>query len=232
VHEQNLAQLGAPATLEDLFGHVAPHVYEFASLVAVFERTVIPELPPAKRYAHTERVVRAIVRMILPLHPVQAPLSPRAQSVRLAEEQAWAGKVIAGPFEIELDHHRRPINYRSAPYAEPHGEFEHALPNAVWGLLHAPGMQPAKRLLAARLRARLRSDLVRIADDHRTRRQMAEDCKGSHNIPDKNLAQFARVSLNDFYQWRANHPRIPPTSVKHRRILFVICCPLWPPPRI
>jgi hypothetical protein len=232
VHEQNLAQLGAPATLEDLFGQVVPHVYEFASMMAGFERTVIPQLPPSRRHAHSERVVRAIVRMILPDRPAQAPLLPRTKSVRLSEEQTWAGKVIAGPFEIELDKHQRPIRYRSAPYAERRGVFEHALPDPVWGLLHAPEMQQAPRRLAARLRVRLRSDLVQMADDDRTRRQMADDCKGFHHVVDKDIAGAARVALGEFYQWRADNPRIPSTSLKHRRILFVVCCPVWPPPRI
>jgi hypothetical protein len=237
VHKQNLAQLGVPATLEDLFKQLVPHLYEFASLVAVFERTVIPQLPPSERHAHAERVVHAIMRTILPDHTVEEPLPPGAQSVRLSEEKMWAGKVIAGPFEILLDQNRRPIGYRRAPYAERRGEFEQSPLGDLWGILHAPEMKRARRLMATRLRARLRSELVQMADDRRTRRQMADDCQAQHNkngvaVTHKMIAGAAKVSINDFYQWRADSPPIPSTSIKHRRILFVVCCPVWPPPHI
>jgi hypothetical protein len=148
----------------------------------------------------------------------------------------WAGRVIAGPFEILLDKHRRPVGYRRAPYAERRGEFEHSPLGDLWGLLHAPEMRRPRRLLVARLKAHVRSDLVQMADDRRSRRQIVEDCQERHagydskRISHKNIAEAARVSLNDFYQWRADNPRIG--AKKHRRILFVVCCPVWPPPRI
>jgi hypothetical protein len=155
--------------------------------------------------------------------------------MRLSVEKRWAGKVIAGPFEILLDEHHRPVGYRRAPYAERRGEFEDSPLGDVWGILHPPEMRRPRRLLVSRLRARLRSELVQIAEDRRTRRQLVEDCQGRHSeagvsVTHKLIAGAARVSINDFYQWRANNLRIG--AKKHRRILFVVCSKIWPPPQI
>ena len=66
VHEQSLAQLGNSCNLQALLDQLAPHLYDFASFVGFFERVALSGLPPSQWHAHSERVVRAIVRMILP----------------------------------------------------------------------------------------------------------------------------------------------------------------------
>jgi hypothetical protein len=230
VHQQNLDSLDRQFNLETLLGRLAPLLYEFASLVAIFERTVISNLPSSQRPAYCKSVVAAIVRIIMPSTYTQEPLPPEAKNVRLFEEKVWGGRIIAGPCEILLDEHRRVIGYRRAPYAERRGEFENSPLGNLWGLLHAPGMARPRRRLHLALKAHARSELVQIAGDGRTRRQMVEDCQGAHGVTHKEIAAAARVSINDFYQWRSGNPRIGPK--KHRRILFVVCCPVWPPPHI
>jgi hypothetical protein len=234
VHQQNLAELDQRFSAEAFLDRLVPHICTFASNVAIFERTVIPILGSSQRPAHCKRVVNAIVRLILPPTPVQDPLPEGIKSARLSEEKVWGGTVISGPFEILQDEHGRTIEYRRALHAECRGEFEHLPLGNVWGLLRA--LKKPRRLLRQTITARVRSDLVQMAADRRSRKQMVEDCLerhagyGAQGITHKNITEAARVSLNDFYQWRANNPRIGPQ--KHRRILFVVCCPLWPPPRI
>jgi hypothetical protein len=236
VHQQNLAELERQFSTETFFDRLVPHLCTFASNVAIFERTVIPDLPPAQRQAHGRRVEKAIVRMILPPVRVQDPLPPEVKSARLSDEKVRGNTVIAGPFEVLLDDRRRPIGCRRAPYAERHGEFEHLPLGNLWGLLRAPGMKPRRLLLRQKLTARLRSDLIQMAADHRSRKQMVADCierhagYGPQGIVNKNIAEAARIRENEFYQWKADNPRIG--SKKHRRLLFVVCCPAWPPPQI
>jgi hypothetical protein len=234
VHQQNLAELDQQFSPEAFLDRQVPHLCTFATNVAIFERTVIPNLASSQRPAHSKRVVNAIVRLIVPPTPVQDPLPSDAKSVRLSEEKVRAGMVIAGPFEILLDEHGHSIAYRRALSAERRGEFEHLPLGDVWGLLRA--LKRPRRLLRQTITARVRSDLVQMAADQRSRHQIVEDCLERHagyctqGISHKHIAQAARVSMGDFYQWRANTPRIGPQ--KHRRVLFVVCCPTWPPPSI
>jgi hypothetical protein len=201
--------------------------------VAVFERTVMPDVPLSQRPAHCARRADAIVRMIVPSTQMEEPLPPGTKRVRLSGEKVSEGRIIAGAFETLLDERGQLKGYRRAPYAERQGEFERSIRGDLWGLLHAPEMEKPRRRLVQELEDHLRSDLVQIADDRRSRRQMVEDCQGRYRekgVTHKDIAIAAKVSLNDFYQWRTGNRRIGPR--KHRRILFVVCCPIWPPPPI
>jgi hypothetical protein len=216
LRSQNLAKIDRKFSPEAFLDLLVPSLLDFASYVAMFERTVIARLPPFQRHAHQERVVAAIVVMMFPRTPGQVPLPPEARHVRLSEEKAPAGEVIAGPFEILLDEQRRPIGYRRAPYAERHGEFEHLPLANMWGLLRV--MKKERRLLCQALKARLRSDFVEMLKTTALRKQMVEDCQARHagyggnGISHKDIAAEARVSLSDLYRWRDNNPRIGPST--------------------
>jgi hypothetical protein len=234
LHNQNLAELDRQFSPEAFLGRLVPSLCDFASCVAIFEHPEMPGIPRSKKRAPKERVVTRILEMMFPRTPVQDLIPPEAKAVRVSEEKVWKGKVIAGPIELLLDERRRPIDYRRALYAERRGEFEHLPIGDLWGLPRA--MKKSRRFLRQTLQARLLSNLVEMASDRRSRKQMVEDCQGrhagygGHGISHKDIAGAARVSLSDFYQWRDNHPRIGPK--KHRRVLFVVCSPVWPPPQI
>jgi hypothetical protein len=234
VRQQNLDKLRHQFNEETLLDRLAPHIYQFASLVAIFERTVFPSLPKEDKFEHIERVARSVVEMIVPSASDDAPLPSEAKSTRLSPQKAWAGKLIAGPFEILFDQKGRPVGYRRAPYAERSAPLEPVDLEAIRGLLRL--VKKKRRLLRKALKDRVVSDLVQMADDTRSRNQMVEECQerhagfGGQGVIHKNIAEAARFSLNDFYSWRAGNPRIGPK--RHRRMLFVVCSPVWPPPRI
>jgi hypothetical protein len=173
-------------------------------------------------------VVAGILEVIFPRTPVQDPPPPEAKRVRVSEEMKWAGEVIAGPFEILEDSRGRLLGWRRALYAERRGEFEHLPIGDLWGLLRA--MKRKRQRLRQMVKARLVSDLVQMAEDQRSRKQMVEDCQEKHGVLPKNIAEAARVSPGDFYKWRTNNPGIG--AEKSRRILLVVCSPVWPPPNI
>jgi hypothetical protein len=62
-------------------------------------------------------------------------------------------------------------------------------------------MKKTRRLLRQALKARLHSDLMQMAADQRSRKQMVEDCQarhagyGGHGISHKNIAE-AMTSIN------------------------------------
>ena len=234
VHQQNLDKLQRQFNEETLLDRLAPHIYQFASLVAIFERAVIPGLPRSEVFAHIERVARSIVELIVPSGSDDAPLPSEAKSARLSPQKTWAGKLIAGPFEILFDQEGRQVCYRRAPYAERSAPLEPFDLEAIRGLLRL--VKKKRRLLRKTLKDRLVSDLVQMADDKRSRHQMVEECQerharyGAQGVNHKSIAQAARFSQNDFYSWRADSPRIGPK--RHRRLLFVLCSPIWPPPRL
>ena len=66
VHQQNVAQLESQFSPKAFLDRLTPHLFVFASLVVTFERIVIPDLPTSELQAYCERVVRTIVRMIMP----------------------------------------------------------------------------------------------------------------------------------------------------------------------
>jgi hypothetical protein len=184
-------------------------------------------------------VVAAILETIFPRTPIQDPPPPEARRVRVSEEQKWAGEVIAGPFEILEDSRGRLLGWRRALYAERRGEFERLPIGDLWGLLRA--MKKKRQRLRQMVKARLVSDLVQMAEDQRSRMEMVEDCRARHHdfagdgrprpgITNQDIAGAARVSPGDFYKWRTNNPRIG--DEKNRRILLVVCSPVWPPPNI
>jgi hypothetical protein len=239
VHAQNRRKLDRQFSPEAFLDRLVPHLFEFASNIAMFEHTVLPEVPPSQRHAHMRRVVARILETIFPRTPVQAPPPPEAKRVRISEEKKWEGEVIAGPFEIHEDSRRRLLGWRRALYAERHGEFEHLPIGDLWGLLRAMGKK--RRLLRRMLKARLISELLQMAEDQRSRTQMVEDCRARHHgyagdgrqkpgIINEDIAEAARVSPGDFYKWRTNNPQMGPE--KSRRILRVVCSPIWPPPNI
>jgi hypothetical protein len=224
-HDRSLAEIERRFRPEAFLVRLTPCLCEFASLVAIFERGVLPGIPPPERHAHSERMTARIVELIFGRPPRETPMPPEVRYVRTSDEKVWAGKVIAGPFEILLDAGRRRIGYRPV---ERRGEFERLPLGNLWGLLRI--MKRPRRLLRQTIQARLRSDFVEMAADRRSRKQMAEDCRTRHGVSHKEIPIAARVSSDDYYRWRDNNPRVGPK--KHRRILFAVCSPIWPPPSL
>ena len=109
----------------------------------------------------------------------------------------------------------------------------------VWDLFRAH--KEPRRLLSQKIENRLRTELAQMAEDRRSREELVDACLDRHRgyaddgcsdpgLTHKNIAAAAHVRINDFYQWRRSHPRIGPK--KHRRILFVVLSPVWPPPQL
>jgi len=232
-HEQILAELDRQFSPETFFDRLVPHLVMFGRLVAIFERIVVPNLSPSEKPAHSKRIENAIVDMIVPLASVRSPLPPTIVSPYPYRKTAWTE--IAKPLEPP----------------EPQGELGHLPLGDFWRLVYAlkqprrlvhpierakrtlRPLERAKRILRLALRAQLRADFVQIVEDRRSRREMVGDClemHGTHEISHKHIAEAAKVSMGDFYKWRDDNPRIGPQ--KHRRLLFVVCCPVWPPPPI
>jgi hypothetical protein len=228
LHAQNHRRLDRQFGPEAFLDRLVPPLCNFASNVAMFEHGVLAGLPLSQRQRHMRRVVAGILEIIFQRVPAQAPLPPEAKRVRASDEKKRAGEVIAGPFEILHDSRGRLVGWRRALYAERHGEFEHLPIGNLWGLLRAMGKERLR--LRRMVKARLVSDLVQMAEDQRSRKQMAKDCGERHGIADKNIIEAARVSRGDFYKWRADNPGIG--AEKNRRILLVVCSPVWPPPNI
>jgi hypothetical protein len=130
-----------------------------------------------------------------------------------------------------FDEHDQYIGMRGAPYAEPHGLIEKSPLGELWGLL---------RITRLRYRAwralidTLQRETLYIVKDRRSRPQMAEDCRHNHNVSGVEICRFAQIRAEEYYRWRKDKRvtgknRIKNSSDRHRRIVRVLCSPVWPP---
>jgi hypothetical protein len=181
----------------------------------LYECASVLGLPPAPATAHCNRAAQEILALILPDIPKQ---SMDARYWRLQPETA-----ISGPFEEVLDEDHHVIRRQHAFYAERQGVFEQILPDDLWGILRRHKL---RRLLRSKILRCVRSKAA-LLDDRRTRRQMAEDCKQHYGKRDKDIYKAAGVRPEDFYRWRSN--ALSSRSVIHRRVVWVLFSPGWPP---
>jgi hypothetical protein len=183
----------------------------------LYECATVLGLTESRAMAHCDRAVPEILALILPDIPRQ---KTDAKYWRLVPADD-----LAGPFEEVMDRDHHVIRRQRALYAERQGIFENVLPDDIWGFLRRPKL---RRFLRLKIIRTLRSTAV-LVDDRRTRRQMAEDCKQQYGISDKEIYQVGGVRPEDFYRWRRNG--CSNRSVIHRRLIWVLCSPIWPPMR-
>jgi hypothetical protein len=183
----------------------------------LYECATVLGLPKSRAVAHCERAVSEILALILPEIP--------KQRIDVKHWRLVAGNSIDGPLEEALDKDHHVIRRQRAFYAERQGIFENVLPDDIWGILRR---RKLRRFLRLKITRSLRSKAV-LVDDRRTRRRMAEDHKERYGITDKDIYEAAGVRPEDFYRWRKNG--CSNRSVIHRRLVWVLFSPAWPPTR-
>jgi hypothetical protein len=228
LEDSDLINLSAPRHQFDenaLFGRLIPHGCDLVRSLMAYERSVVTGYTKAKALAHCHRAFEPVLTWIVPVIPKQDPLPPEVQRVRLSDG------IHAGPFELLFDEHGQYIGLRAAPYAEHHGVFESSAMGEFWGLL---------RIASLRIKAwhalieTLQAETLHIVTDRRTRAQMVEDCHLAHSVRDVEICRFSQVRTEEFYRWRKDkrvrgRNRINNSSDRHRRIVRVLCSPIWPP---
>jgi hypothetical protein len=181
----------------------------------LFECASVFGRPESEAAAHCEQAVAGILTMVLPDIPKQ---KVDGKYWRLIRETA-----LAGPYEELLDRDHHIVGRQRAFYSERQGIFEQELPEDVWGILRR---RKLRLLLRLKLERTLWSKAVLI-DDRRTRRQMAEDAKLRYGIKDKDIYEAAGVRREDFYRWRSDG--CSNDTIIHRRLVWVLFSPAWPP---
>ena len=190
-----------------------------------YERSVVTGRPKKEAMLHCHRAFEPVLALFVPGIPEQDALPPGTKVV-----QPFLG-IDASPFELLFDEYGQYVGVRGAPYAERQGIFEAAPMGSSWGLLRILSLRrQAWRILIDTLQ----EETVHIVEDRRSRAQMAEDCRLKHNVDDTEISRLAQVPTEEFYRWRKDElvkgkNRINNDSDRHRRIVRVLCSPVWPP---